>query len=122
MPFHKRTVEPQNLCRLLNFLEPGAGQDQLECSGIGLHLWTSLNDVSCRSLKNILQQLSDLSRHASSIFLEIQSEATRVICRSAELQRRLNTLQHTARELDQKKIRLRKSCVVLRVWSVCRVE
>lgn len=117
MPFHKRTVEPQNLCRL-STQECDAGQDQLECSVLSSHCCTCLNDVSCKSLKNILQQLSDLSRHACSIFLEIQSEAASVIHRSAELQRRLDTLQHTVRKLDHKKIRLRKFCV----WGSCAVR
>lgn len=108
MPFHKRTVEPENLCRLnTRPLQSGVGQSH--CSGFGSDLWTSLNDVSSKSLKNILQQLSDLSRRACSIFLEIQSEAASVIHRSAALQRRLDTLQHTVRKLDHKQIRIRKS-------------
>lgn len=113
MPFHKRTVEPEKLCRLTTgSVQSGAGQ--AHCSGFGLDLWTSLNDVSSRSLKNILQQLSDLSRHACSIFLEIQSEAACVIHRSAALQRRLETLQHTARKLDHKSIHICKSHMRLR--------
>lgn len=114
MPFHKRTVEPPNLCRL-NTLEPGAGQARFEvaqCRVLGSQSWTSLNDVSCKSLKTILQQLSDLSRHACSIFLELQSEAASVVHRSAALQRRLDTLQHAVQKLDPKKIRIRKSFVL----------
>lgn len=112
MPFYKRIVEPQNLCRL-NPLEPGAGHFTIDqCSVLGSQSWTSMNDVSCKSLKNILHQLSDLSRHACSIFLELQSQAASVIHRSAALQRRLDTLQHTVRKLDHKKIRIRKSFVL----------
>lgn len=113
MPFHKRTLEPQNLCRLnTGPLKSDGGQSHFEldhCSVFSSQLWTSLNDVSCTSLKNLLQQLSDLSHHACSIFLEIQSEATSVLYRSTVLQRRLDTLQHTVRKLDHKKIRIRKS-------------
>ncbi|GAA6108695.1 NHS-like protein 1 isoform X1 [Tachysurus ichikawai] len=109
MPFYKRTVEPQNLCRFnTGPLEPGPDR----CSVFRSQLWTSLNDVSCTSMKNILQQLSDLSRHAGSIFLEIQSEAVSVIQRSAALQRRLDTLHNTVIKLHHKKIRIRKSFVL----------
>ncbi|TSN67122.1 NHS-like protein 1 [Bagarius yarrelli] len=100
MPFHKRTIEPPNLCRF----NKGAVESEAEPSQS--QLWTSLNEVSCTSLKNILQQLSGLSRHACSIFLEIQSEAAVVIQRSTALQRRLDTLQHIVRELDHRKIRI----------------
>ncbi|XP_047677648.1 NHS-like protein 1 isoform X1 [Tachysurus fulvidraco] len=103
MPFYKRTVEPQNLCRFnTGPLEPGPDR----CSVFHSQLWTSLNDVSCTSVKNILQQLSDLSRHAGSIFLELQSEAAAVIQRSAALQRRLDTLHNTVIKLHHKKIRI----------------
>lgn len=113
MPFHKRSVEPQNLCRLnTGPFESGAGQTDLDldrCTVQASQLWTSLNDVSSTRLKYILQQLSDLSHHACSIFLEIQGEAASVIHRSAALQRRLDTLHNTVRKLDLKKIRIRKS-------------
>ncbi|KAL7861908.1 hypothetical protein SRHO_G00133490 [Serrasalmus rhombeus] len=104
MPFCKRTVAPQRLCRLTK--EPLrcelGGADC--CSALNPDSWTSLSDVSSTALRNVLLQLSDLSRHACTVFLEIQSEASSVVCRSAALQQRLETLQYAVRKLDHKKI------------------
>ncbi|KAL7873379.1 hypothetical protein AOLI_G00124500 [Acnodon oligacanthus] len=104
MPFCKRTVAPQRLCRLTK--EPLrcelGGADR--CSALNPDSWASLSDVSSAALNNVLLQLSDLSRHACSVFLEIQSEAGSVVCRSAALQQRLETLQYAVRKLDPKKI------------------
>ena len=109
MPFCKRTVAPQRLCRLtkepLRCAELGGAEC---CSALNSDSWASLSDVSCAALKNVLLQLSDLSRHACSVFLDIQSEASAVAYRSAALQQRLDALQYAVRKLDPKKITIRK--------------
>ncbi|XP_007239317.3 NHS-like protein 1 isoform X2 [Astyanax mexicanus] len=104
MPFCKRTVEPQRLCRLT---KPrfGCSSGRCEESG-GAESWSSLSDVSCTALRNLLLQLTDLSRHACSVFLELQSETSAVVRRSAALQWRLDGLQDAVRKLDPKKIKL----------------
>ncbi|XP_062863989.1 NHS-like protein 1 [Trichomycterus rosablanca] len=106
MPFHKHTVEPQRLCRLnQERCAPGrSGLGSDRCDGLNVHVWSSLTDVNSRTLYNILQQLSDLSSHACSIFLEIQTEAASVVHRSAALQLRLDSLQDRIRQLDHKNI------------------
>ncbi|KAI4872231.1 hypothetical protein NFI96_010373 [Prochilodus magdalenae] len=111
MPFYKRAVVPQRLCRLtkepLRCAELG-GADC--CSALNSGSWASLNDVSRTALKNVLLQLSDLSRHACNVFLEIQSEASSVVHRSAALQQRLDTLQDAVRKLDPKRITILPGC------------
>uniref|UniRef100_A0AAY4B8K0 NHS-like protein 1 n=1 Tax=Denticeps clupeoides TaxID=299321 RepID=A0AAY4B8K0_9TELE len=87
MPFHPRSVEPRHPCRL-----NGDGPD------------ASLGDVCCRTLAGVLHQLSDLSRHASDIFLEIETQAGLIWRRSARIQVLVESLQDTVRRSDPKKI------------------
>ncbi|XP_066530215.1 actin-binding protein WASF1-like [Hoplias malabaricus] len=114
MPFSKRAVEPVRLAR-----SRARRAEKCEVGKVDspLKSWSSLSDVSCTAIRNALVQLSDLSRHAASIFLEIHSEVSSVVTRSTALQRRLDSLQDTVRKLDHKKITIRKwsrlDCVAL---------
>ncbi|XP_029902801.1 NHS-like protein 1 isoform X2 [Myripristis murdjan] len=57
-------------------------------------------------MTNIIHQLSDLSRHASDIFLGIEMEAGMVFRRSCRIQGRLESLQNEVRKFDPKKIKI----------------
>ncbi|XP_050990117.1 NHS-like protein 1 isoform X2 [Labeo rohita] len=91
MPFHKRIVEPRSLGRI--------NRERLEVNGDV----SSLDAVNCQTLINILRQLSDLSRHASSMFAEIQTESALVINKASALQHRLDSLQDTVQHLNHKR-------------------
>ena len=105
------------MCRLndVDYIA-GALTDREDCSFTGVVdykvrktvLFTSLEEVCCHTLTNIIHQLSDLSRHASNIFLEIEAEAGLLSKRSCRIQLRLETLQSTVRSFDHKKIKIRK--------------
>ncbi|KAL1258356.1 hypothetical protein QQF64_011600 [Cirrhinus molitorella] len=84
MPFQKRIVEPRSLSRI--------NRERLE---VNSDVFASLDAVNCQTLINILRQLSDLSRHASSMFAEIQTESALVINKASALQHRLDSLQDT---------------------------
>lgn len=97
MPFHKRIVEPRSLGRI--------NRGRLE---VTRDVFISLDAVNCQTLINILRQLSDLSRHASSMFVEIQTEAELVINKASALQHRLDSLQDTVRNLRHKRTTIRE--------------
>ncbi|XP_067273692.1 NHS-like protein 1 isoform X2 [Pseudorasbora parva] len=107
MPFPERTVEPQLVSRL-------RGSDVLERSFVTPDgrrvrkpvLFSSLEEVCCHSLTSILHQLSDLSRHASDIFLGIETQAVVISQRTSRIQVRLERLQLTARKFDPKTIQI----------------
>lgn len=109
MPFPERTVEPHLVNRL-------RGSDVSEKSFITPDgrrvrkpvLFSSLEEVCCHSLTSILYQLSDLSRHASDIFLGIQTQAGLISQRTSRIQVRLERLQLTARKFDAKTVKIRK--------------
>ncbi|XP_039388436.1 NHS-like protein 1 isoform X4 [Mauremys reevesii] len=119
MPFPLRTVEPLKLCRLEDaggaaLLGPdkeraraagGAGSGGRR-RGAGLLLFGSLEQVSSHSLVSLLWQLSDLSRCASDIFGEIQSQADALCRRSARLQRRLGSLRALSARLDHRRVQI----------------
>uniref|UniRef100_A0A8C1JIW4 NHS-like 1a n=1 Tax=Cyprinus carpio TaxID=7962 RepID=A0A8C1JIW4_CYPCA len=92
MPFHKRIVEPRSLGRI--------NRERLEDNG---DVFPSQDAVNCQTLINILRQLSDLSRHASSMFAEIQTESALLVSKASVLQHRLDSLQDTVRHLDHKR-------------------
>ncbi|XP_042630124.1 NHS-like protein 1 isoform X3 [Cyprinus carpio] len=92
MPFHKRIVEPRSLGRI--------NRERLEDNG---DVFPSQDAVNCQTLINILRQLSDLSRHASSMFAEIQTESALLVSKASALQHRLDSLQDTVRHLDHKR-------------------
>lgn len=99
MPFHKRIVEPRSLGRI--------NRERLEVNG-DVFASLDLDAVNCQTLINILRQLSDLSRHASSMFAEIQTESALVINKASALQHRLDSLQDTVRHLNQKRTTIRE--------------
>ncbi|XP_053178075.1 actin remodeling regulator NHS [Scomber japonicus] len=89
MPFAKRLVEPQLLCRYQTPNEQGALFEDL----------VSINNVA---LSRTLRQLSDLAKHACSIFQELENELTSTSRRVIGLQSKINQLQQTCSELDPK--------------------
>ncbi|XP_049446860.1 NHS-like protein 1 isoform X5 [Epinephelus fuscoguttatus] len=106
MPFHQRTIEPRRVSRLsardgwIPREEPGRRKLRKPV------LFSSLDEVGCHTLTNIIHQLSDLSRHASDIFLGIEMEAGMVFRRSCRIQGRLQKLQGEVRKCDPKKIKI----------------
>lgn len=112
MPFHQRSVEPRRVSRL----SPRDGWLPREETGRRKLrkpvLFSSLDEVSCQTLTNIIYQLSDLSRHASDVFLGIEVEAGMVLRRSRRIQGRLQLLQDEVCKFDPKKIQIRKFAAV----------
>ncbi|XP_034436411.1 NHS-like protein 1 isoform X6 [Hippoglossus hippoglossus] len=106
MPFNQRVVEPRRVSRLsardVWIRGEEAGRRKLR----GPVLFSSLDDVCCHTFTNIIRQLSDLSRHASDIFLGIEMEAGMVLRRSCRIQGRLQILQDEVLELDPKKVKI----------------
>ena len=95
MPFAKRLVEPQLLCRYQTPNEQGALFEDL----------VSINNVA---LSRTLRQLSDLAKHACSIFQELENELTSTSRRVIGLQSKINQLQQTCTELDPKQEAVRE--------------
>lgn len=95
MPFAKRIVEPQLLCR---YQIPN--EESL--------LFEDLVSISNVALSRTLRQLSDLAKHACSIFQELETELTATSLRVRGLQGRIGQLQHTCAELDPKQEAVRE--------------
>ncbi|XP_051232712.1 actin remodeling regulator NHS isoform X3 [Dicentrarchus labrax] len=89
MPFAKRVVEPQLLCRYQIPNEEGL-------------LFEDLVSISNVALSRTLRQLSDLARHACSIFQELENDLTSTNQRVRGLQSKISQLQQTCSELDPK--------------------
>ncbi|XP_039667056.1 Nance-Horan syndrome protein isoform X3 [Perca fluviatilis] len=89
MPFAKRVVEPQFLCR-----HQTPNDDPL--------LFEDLVSISNVALSRTLRQLSDLAKHACSIFQELENELSSTSLRVRGLQSKINRLQQTCSELDPK--------------------
>ncbi|XP_055363633.1 actin remodeling regulator NHS-like [Betta splendens] len=89
MPFAKRAVEPQLLCR---YRTPNEER----------WLFEDLLSISNVALSRTLRQLSDLARHACSLFQELEDDLASTSLRVGGLQRRLGRLQQTCSELDPK--------------------
>ncbi|XP_013856429.1 Nance-Horan syndrome protein [Austrofundulus limnaeus] len=89
MPFSKRAVEPQLLCRYQVPNEEGL-------------VFEDLVSVSNVALSRSLRQLSDLARHACSIFQELEDELVTSSQRVRGVQARVAHLQQTCTELDPK--------------------
>ncbi|XP_059368654.1 NHS-like protein 1 isoform X2 [Carassius carassius] len=107
MPFPERTVEPE----LVSRMRGSAGSEKSFTTPDGRRvrkpvLFSSLEEVCCHTLTNILHQLSDLSRHASDIFLGIETQAVLVTQRTSTIQLRLERLQHTVCKFDPKTIKI----------------
>lgn len=113
MPFHQRTVEPRRVSRLPGRVGKTPGEDGgfIVVDGRKLRkpvIFSALDEVCCHTMINIIHQLSDLSRHASDIFLGIEMEAGMVFQRSCRIQVRLETIQNAVHKFDHKKIKIRK--------------
>uniref|UniRef100_A0A673LVT8 NHS-like protein 1 n=1 Tax=Sinocyclocheilus rhinocerous TaxID=307959 RepID=A0A673LVT8_9TELE len=107
MPFPERTVEPE----LVSRLRGSAGSEKSFTTPDGRRvrkpvLFSSLEEVCCHTLTSILHQLSDLSRHASDIFLGIETQAVLITRRTSTIQVRLERLQLTVYKFDPKTIKI----------------
>ncbi|KAM6921682.1 actin remodeling regulator NHS [Xenentodon cancila] len=89
MPFAKRVVEPQLLCRYQVPNEEGL-------------VFEDLVSISNVALSRTLRQLSDLAKHACSIFQELEKDLTSTNQRVRGLQGKINQLQQSCFELDPK--------------------
>ncbi|XP_046696708.1 Nance-Horan syndrome protein isoform X2 [Silurus meridionalis] len=89
MPFAKRIVEPQLLCR------HAVPNDE------GL-LFEDLRSISNVALARSLRQLADLARHACSIFQELEDDVVATGQRVRLLQGKIGHMQQTAGALDPK--------------------
>ncbi|KAL6107601.1 nhs [Pungitius sinensis] len=89
MPFAKRLVEPRSLCR-----RPPADEEAPPAE--------DLVSVSNVALSRTLRQLSDLARHACSVFQELEDELADTGLRVRGLQGRISGLQEGCAALDPK--------------------
>uniref|UniRef100_A0A9J7ZSF3 Nance-Horan syndrome b (congenital cataracts and dental anomalies) n=2 Tax=Cyprinus carpio TaxID=7962 RepID=A0A9J7ZSF3_CYPCA len=89
MPFAKRIVEPQLLCR-----HPIPNDEGL--------LFEDLCSITNVALSRTLRQLSDLSKHACSLFQELENEIVSTNHRVWALQNKIGKIQQTASALDPK--------------------
>ncbi|XP_030627876.1 Nance-Horan syndrome protein [Chanos chanos] len=89
MPFAKRIVEPQLLCR-----HPIPNDEGL--------LFEDLCSINNVALSRILRQLSDLAKHACSLFQELENEIMSTNQRVWVLQNKIVKIQQTASALDPK--------------------
>ena len=95
MPFAKRIVEPQLLCRRSVPGEAGVCLDDL----------CSINNVA---LSRTLRQLSDLAKHACSIFQDLESDIVFTNQRVRVLQGKIGNLQQSTSGLDPKREAVRE--------------
>ncbi|XP_043984863.1 Nance-Horan syndrome protein isoform X2 [Gambusia affinis] len=95
MPFAKRAVKPQLLCR---YRSPS---DVVEEQEEAL-LFDDLVSISNVALSRTLRQLSDLAKHACSIFQELESDLASTNQRVRGLQGKITQLQQCCSELDPK--------------------
>ncbi|XP_051955643.1 actin remodeling regulator NHS-like isoform X1 [Xyrauchen texanus] len=89
MPFAKRIVEPQLLCRRTDTDEEGL-QFQDLCA------------ISNVALSRTLRQLSDLAKHACSLFQDLEHELVFTNRRVWALRDKINRIQATTEALDPK--------------------
>lgn len=136
MPFAKRTVEPQRLCRrqpAASVLEesrgaeppprdpppeePGAAGEGAQAAGgereAAVLMVLDLCAVSNVALSRILRQLSDVARHACTLFQEVEADIQGTHRRVRALHGRIAGLQGAVRGLDPKQeaVRARISLV-----------
>ncbi|XP_034050517.1 Nance-Horan syndrome protein isoform X2 [Thalassophryne amazonica] len=90
MPFAKRIVEPQLLCR--HHIPNDEGL-----------LFEDLRAITNVVLSRTLRQLSDLARHACSLFQELENDILNANQRVWVLQNKIGQIQQTAGALDPKK-------------------
>lgn len=98
MPFAKRIVEPQLLVR-----HPIPNDEGL--------LFEDLCSITNVALSRTLRQLSDLSKHACSLFQELENEIVSTNQRVWALQNKIGKIQQTASALDPKLEAVRKYTV-----------
>ncbi|TTI46071.1 Nance-Horan syndrome protein [Bagarius yarrelli] len=91
MPFAKRTVEPQQLCRRALTAEDGS-PPPLE----------DLRAVSNSALSRTVRQLSDVARHAGSLFHELERELVSTDRRLRDLRDKVRRMERSCEELDPK--------------------
>lgn len=101
MPFAKRAVKPQLLCR---YRSPS---DVVEEQEEAL-LFDDLVSISNVALSRTLRQLSDLAKHACSIFQELESDLASTNQRVRGLQGKITQLQQCCSELDPKQEAVRE--------------
>uniref|UniRef100_A0AAQ4QRH2 NHS-like 1b n=1 Tax=Gasterosteus aculeatus aculeatus TaxID=481459 RepID=A0AAQ4QRH2_GASAC len=120
MPFPQRTIEPRRVARL------SARDGWIPREETGRRklrkpvLFSSLDEVGCHTLTNIIHQLSDLSRHAGDIFLAIEMQAGTVFRRSCRIQGRLQKLQVEVRQLDPKKTQIQYQKSAWKLQCICK--
>ncbi|KAM9020588.1 actin remodeling regulator NHS isoform 2-T2 [Ara ararauna] len=128
MPFAKRIVEPQRLCRRQPAasvleeswgaepppprdplpVEQGTAGEGAEAAGGGereaaaVLMVLDLCSVSNVALSRILRQLSDVARHACTLFQEVEADIQGTHRRVRALHGRIAGLQGAVRELDPK--------------------
>lgn len=117
MPFHQRSIEPRRVSRLSARDGRTHGGEAGGRKPRRAVLFSAADEVSCHTLTSIIHQLSDLSRHASDIFLGIEMEAAAVFRRSRRIQGRLQSLQDEVLQLDPKKVQIRE--YLRQCWSLC---
>lgn len=109
MPFFKRAVEPQFLSRYQVPNEQAL-------------VFEDLVSVSNVALSRTLRQLSDLARHACSVFQELEDELLTASLRVRTLQAKTAHLQQTCTGLDPKQeaVREYRTLIVPVCWpSLC---
>ncbi|XP_077572782.1 actin remodeling regulator NHS isoform X2 [Stigmatopora nigra] len=97
MPFVKRLVEPRSLCRVQGDLA-----ERLDSGAESGPLFRDLLAVSHAALARSLRQLSDLAKHACSVFAELEGDLAVTGRRLRGLQRKVGRLQDTCGQLDPK--------------------
>lgn len=95
MPFAKRIVEPQWLCRRADADEEGL-------------LLQDLCAFSNVALSRTLRQLSDLAKHACSLFQELEHELVATNRRVCALREKMSRIQETTGALDPKQEAVRE--------------
>lgn len=95
MPFAKRIVEPQFLCRRTDEDEEGLPFQDL-CA------------ISNVALSRTLRQLSDLAKHACSLFQELEHELVSTNRRVWALRDKISRIQDTTDALDPKQEAVRE--------------
>ncbi|MGH0128870.1 UNVERIFIED_CONTAM: hypothetical protein FKN15_036307 [Acipenser sinensis] len=99
MPFAKRNVEPQLLCRHAIPNDEGL-------------LFEDLCTINNVSLSRTLRQLSDLAKHACSLFQELENEIIFTNKRAWVLQSKIGRIQQSAGSLDPKQEAVREYLIV----------
>lgn len=109
MPFAKRIVEPQWLCRRADADEEGL-------------LLQDLFAFSNVALSRTLRQLSDLAKHACSLFQDLEHELLATNRRVCALREKMSRIQETTGALDPKQEAVREYLPCSRsVFSIQKV-